>query len=196
MRVDIHPMNENPSKKSSTQILSSPCESSSKPWNKWKSLSMNHEMNITSKQSFCNQVRLKEVVYRLKSASQSKVYGATGGYKIVSDEVANSNSTILRNSNSPPPTDRKLIVVISTLSIELRSQIISPPIKTCCARVSRPPVSQKRRSSLATLHIACLMLEVNVPNERNGFIVSKMSPPSSSSWPLANTINSYWKTRL
>src|SRR5271155_1777556 len=128
MRAAIPPMSENPSKKSSTQILSSPCESSSKPWNKWKSLSMNHEMNITSKQSFCNQVRLKEVVYRLKSASQSKVYGATGGYKIVSDEVANSNSTILRNSNSPSRTHRKLIVVTSTLSIELHSQIISPLI--------------------------------------------------------------------
>jgi hypothetical protein len=71
-------------------------------------------------------------------------------YKTVSDEVANSNSTILRNSNSPPLTDRKLIVATSTLSIELHSQIISPPIKTCCARVSRPPVSQKQHSSLAT----------------------------------------------
>src|SRR5271155_4207268 len=102
MRVDIHPTSENPSKKSSTQIPSSPCESSSRPWNKWKSLSMSHEMNITSKPSFCNQVKLKEVVYRLKSASQSKVYGATGAYKNVSAEVANSNSMILRNSNSPP----------------------------------------------------------------------------------------------
>ena len=189
-------MSENPSKKSSTQIPSNPCESSSKPWNKWKSLSMSHEMNITSKPSFCNQVRLREVVYRLKSASQSKVYGATGVYKSVSDEVANSNSTILRNSNSPLLQTEKLIQVISTLSIELRSQIISPPTKTCYARVSRPLASQKRHSSLATLHIGCLTLEVNVPNERNGSIVSKMSQPSSSSLPLANTINSYWKTRL
>src|SRR5271155_1580751 len=98
MRVDIHLMSENHSKKSSTQIQSNLCESSSKPWNRWKSLSTNHVMSTMFRLFSCNRVRLREVVYRLKSALLSKVYGAIGAFKTVSDEVANFNSTIPLNS--------------------------------------------------------------------------------------------------
>ena len=149
MRVDTPPMNESPSKKSSTPTPSSPCGSSLRQWNRWKSLLTNREMNTTSKPSFYNQVRLKEAIYHLKSASQSKVYGATEECRTVSDEVANSNSTIPPNSNSSVPR-QELTEVTLTLSIELHNQTTSRPTRTCYARVSRPSVSQKQPSSLAT----------------------------------------------
>src|SRR5205809_5167942 len=101
MKVDIHLMNENLSKKSFIQIPFNLCELSLKPWSKWKFLSMNHEMNIMSKLSFCNRIRLKEAVYHPKSALQSKVYGVIEVYKNVSGEVGNFSLTIPLNSIYP-----------------------------------------------------------------------------------------------
>src|SRR5271163_2695409 len=107
MRVDIPLMNGNLSKKSSIRIPYNPCELSSKPWNKWKSRSMNLVMSTMFKQSFCNRVRLREVVYHLKLALQLKVYGVTEEFKNVSDGVANTNSTIQLNSTYPPPCEEE-----------------------------------------------------------------------------------------
>src|SRR2546423_2739442 len=101
MREVIHRMNESLSKRLSIQIPFNPCGSSLKRWSKWKSPSTNLAMNITFKQSFCNQVKSRAAVYRRRLASRSRVYGVTEVSKTVSAEVENSNSTIPLNSIFP-----------------------------------------------------------------------------------------------
>src|SRR5271168_624636 len=102
MRVVTRGMSESHSKRLSTATQYNQCASSWKQWSLWNCHWTTNEQSTTFKQSSCNQVKSKAIVYLPKWAQLLRLYGRMLECKSALRGRESTNSTILHDSESLP----------------------------------------------------------------------------------------------